>query len=286
LIIGATAATIEYRRTRRIWWLIVAGGLTGLASLSHSDGVVLVVPLCVALWPGRSVGARRRFAPVFVLLATVAVVLTPWTIRNAVVFHAFVPLSNSLGNTMAGTYNSQSASMSPPGVWLVPNNRREFKAVFRAHPVNDPAQDSALIHGALHYIGAHPTYLATVALWNTLHLLQVAFLGRDEASFKHTREPVWAFYLTTVTFWLVFLAAVAGCLTRTARLAPRWLWLIPLFMFLSVVMMGADSARFRSPIDPFLVILAACALDATASRITGAELSPPMSRGALRPLRS
>ena len=241
LMIGATAATIEYRRTRRPWLLVAAGVMTGLCALTHSDGIVLVLPLGLALWP-RGRPSREALVPVAALLAGMVLVIFPWTVRNAAKFDAFVPLSTSLGNTMAGTYNSVSASMSPPGIWLIPSKRREYKPIFRAHPVNGPAQDTALIHRALDYIGQHPGYVPDVALGNTLHLLQLVLFKREEASLRQAHEPVWTLYLQTGCFWLLCLAAVAGCFTRAARAAPttRWLWLIPGLMYLAVLFMGAD----------------------------------------------
>jgi len=36
-------------------------------------------------------------------------VVAPWTIRNAVVMHALIPVSDETGGTLAGTYNPVSA---------------------------------------------------------------------------------------------------------------------------------------------------------------------------------
>lgn len=41
--------------------------------------------------------------------------------------------------------------------------------------------------------------------------------------------------------------------------------MIPGLIYLPVVLMGAAEARFRSPVDPFIVILAACAIVAAAA---------------------
>jgi hypothetical protein len=61
--------------------------------------------------------------------------------------------------------------------------------------------------------------------------------------------------------------ALAGLLTRRARRAPKWLWLVPLCLCTSVFITGF--IRFRSPIDPFLVLLAACSAAAVQERLAG-----------------
>jgi hypothetical protein len=61
-------------------------------------------------------------------------------------------------------------------------------------------------------------------------------------------------------FWVVAGLALAGALTSRARRAPPYVWLVPALMFLSVVFLVVETPRYRTPIDPFLVLLAAAAL--------------------------
>ena len=54
--------------------------------------------------------------------------------------------------------------------------------------------------------------------------------------------------------------AVVGAFTQRARAAPLWLWSVPLLMYLSVVFLVVETPRYRTAIDPFIVLLAALAL--------------------------
>ena len=45
-------------------------------------------------------------------------------------------------------------------------------------------------------------------------------------------------------------------------LSPLWVWAMPVLMFLSVVFLVVETPRYRTPIDPFLVLLAAAAVTA------------------------
>jgi hypothetical protein len=70
----------------------------------------------------------------------------------------------------------------------------------------------------------------------------------------------------------VLLAIVlAGLATRRVRQAlgraPRWLWGVPLVMWLTVVLVNAETPRFREPLDPFLILLAAVALAGLLTRL-------------------
>jgi hypothetical protein len=60
-----------------------------------------------------------------------------------------------------------------------------------------------------------------------------------------------------VTFWLGALAALDGL--AGARGTPRWTWLVPLAMLVTVF--AVTYLRFRAPADPFLVLLAAVGVE-------------------------
>ncbi len=45
------------------------------------------------------------------------------------------------------------------------------------------------------------------------------------------------------------------------RAAPKWVWVVPLLLALSVVLVNVETPRFREPVDPFLILLAAAAPD-------------------------
>jgi hypothetical protein len=52
-----------------------------------------------------------------------------------------------------------------------------------------------------------------------------------------------------------------------ARRTPAFVWSVPILMFLSVVFLVVETPRYRTAIDPFIVILAAMALCALVPRL-------------------
>jgi len=69
-----------------------------------------------------------------------------------------------------------------------------------------------------------------------------------------------------VSFWIVAALAIVGAFTRTAKRVPRSLWLVPLILWASVAPITTGTPRFRSAIDPFVILLAAFAIHAIAGR--------------------
>jgi 4-amino-4-deoxy-L-arabinose transferase-like glycosyltransferase len=80
----------------RPWVPLVAFGvLVGLATLTRGQGAVLV-PIAAVYWLTRA-GWRPAVSSTAIALLAAAAVIAPWTVRNGVELHAFVPISTNSG---------------------------------------------------------------------------------------------------------------------------------------------------------------------------------------------
>jgi hypothetical protein len=302
-LLAAIWAALRARRSGHPYaWIAATGVLTGLATLTHENAIVILIPLAFAV-----VGAARAFRPasrtvrysavtvsstgahgkgprrrtnpsahhvspgaaVGVLVATAALTIAPWTIRNAIELHHFVPVSDETGITLVGTYNPASAAN--PRVpykwrffWKIPQD-----AGLRRHVghYTEVGLSSKLESQALRYIGDHPSAPLIVALHNTLRMFEVegtfAWHASAAAIGLSTRDAG----IGVLSFWIVCLLAIAGIMTSAVRGAPRWLWAIPILYALTIVFVNVETPRFREPIDPFLLLLAGCAVEAALQRL-------------------
>jgi 4-amino-4-deoxy-L-arabinose transferase-like glycosyltransferase len=268
-MLAALIAAIEHRRSaHRHRLAILAGVLGGLAILTRANGMVLLLPLAVSVWDGRPRLTRAALLPPVVLVAAAALTVTPWTIRNAVELHSFVPVTTQLGSALAGTYNDQARhDPDNPASWRsikhVPAFAEEWRNI-RSIPEVD--LERRLRKASLEYIADHPTYVAEVGFWNTVRLLDLAGLNRARATAASVGiEPRWAD--AGVVCFLAFAAiALAGALTARARATPAFVWALPVLLAASVVFLTTETPRYRTAIDPFVVLLAALALSALVER--------------------
>jgi 4-amino-4-deoxy-L-arabinose transferase-like glycosyltransferase len=244
-LLGAIACLLH----SRAWpWAAAAGVLIGLAILGRANAVILLLPLAFA--------ARRSW---LVLGAVALVTVAPWTVRNYERLHAFVPVSTQLGSALAGTYNSEArADRENPASWRSLKRVDDYRPIFnRVRSTPEPALERELRSASLRFIREHPAYVLTVAYWTTRRMLDLAGLEwsiHTAATISATRG--WAI-AGVVCFWICAALAVAGAFSRRARAAPRWLWAVPLLMYLSVVFLVVETPRYRTAIDPFIVLLAA-----------------------------
>jgi 4-amino-4-deoxy-L-arabinose transferase-like glycosyltransferase len=273
LELGAICAALRVRRAITPWrWVVATGVLVGLAALTHTNAALIVIPLALGVSgtalprPLANMPARAaKLAAPLAMLVVALLTVTPWLIRDAVVFHHFVPISTEDGITLAGTYNATSAASDPPYEWLYYGRVGSLKGLQReAHKMTELQLDQKLEHRALTYVDHHPLAPVSVAFHNTLRLLELAGSRAWEVSSASIGIETSLAHIGVLSFWLLLAVGVAGLATRPVRRAlgrtPRWLWGVPLVLWLTVVLVNAETPRFREPLDPFLVLLAAVTL--------------------------
>jgi len=271
-MLGALSAALQYRRSsaRRWPWAILAGLLAGAAILTRANGLILLLPLALAVWdrPWRRPSLRALGPPV-ALVAVAVLAVSPWTLRNWREFHTFIPVTTQLGSALAGTYND-SARTDPvhPGSWRSLRRVPSYADLYGPLRRTDEAVlEKQLRRRARRYALEHPGYVAQVAFWTTVRGLELdgiewAIHTASTVSIDATwaKRGVWC-------FWVFAVLALAGAFAPLARRAPWFVWAFPALMYLSVVFLVIETPRYRTPMDPFIVLLAALALVTAGRRL-------------------
>ena len=273
-MVAAIAAALAHRRSsHRLRFAVLAGVLAGLSILTRANALVLLAPLAFAVWDGRPRFAWRSLLPPAVLVAVALATVSPWTVRNAVVFDTFLPVSTQFGSAIAGTYNDAARlDEENPASWRSLRRVPDYQEIWaRLGTIPEPVLEKQFREAATEYVREHPGYVAMVAWWTSRRMLDLG--GLDWS--RHTAStisvtPGWA-NAGVVCFWLFALLAVLGACTRRARQAPLWLWAIPLLMYLSVVFLVVETPRYRTPLDPFVVLLAALGVMWGIDRLRGRQ---------------
>jgi hypothetical protein len=227
------------------------GLLAGFAGLTEPS-ILTLIPFLLALACWRLARAGRRwFVPGLVASLTLAAALSPWIIRNALVFHRFVPMRDSIGMEMWIGNNGYS------GHWVAsqihPNHSDAELAEYNAGEV---AYMDHKGQQAKAYIHAHRRWYAWMCARRAL------FLWTGYWSFDSeylAKEPLDVANVPVATCLTAFgLAGVIVAWRRRRWEAIRYggvLFLFPLmYCFVNV-----EAYRMR-PLDPLLVILGCYAI--------------------------
>ncbi|MGI8864785.1 MAG: ArnT family glycosyltransferase [Solirubrobacteraceae bacterium] len=277
LMLAATNCALRARASRHPYrWIAAAGLFSGLAALTRGNGIVLGLALAVVVWTRRPRRSWRSALGPVVLLLVMSLTIAPWTIRNAYAQHAFIPVTDELGNTLKGTYND--LSLKQKFVWSG-HGYSNYRSIQNDRHLSEAQRGSRLTSAVIDFIGHHPLYLPDGMFWNTVRLLDLQSRRASRSIAAVDADASAAFAdIGVVNFWIVGALAILGGLTLLARRAPRSLWLVPLLMWASVAPVNGGTPRFRAALDPFVILLAAFAIEGGA-RALMARRKPEQTPG-------
>lgn len=239
-------------------WAMAAGLSTGLAVLTHVSALVLLIPLGVAAASVVPVVGRREVAGLLVLVAATLVTLSPWLIRDGVVMHRFIPVTDASGITLAGTYNATSAHSQPPYGWIPYRQIPSDASIARhASRLTELQLSNRLDNRAFSYIAHHPSSVLGAVWHNTLRMFELEGRGAWHASAQAIGLSAGTAEIGVICFWVLCGLALLGLVAPSGLRAPGWLWAVPVVMWLVTVLVNGQTPSFRTTIEPFLILLAA-----------------------------
>src|SRR5215218_4315515 len=101
LMLAAIAAVLADRKAGGDrGWLVAAGLLCGFAVLTRSNAPALIIPLAIAVAATGDRPLRTRLARAAALAGIAALVVAPWTLRNAVALDGFAPVTTEAGSAL------------------------------------------------------------------------------------------------------------------------------------------------------------------------------------------
>ncbi|HWF34632.1 MAG TPA: glycosyltransferase family 39 protein [Solirubrobacteraceae bacterium] len=231
----------------------LCGLILGISLLIRSSNVFLLAGLLVA-W-GVAAGWRRGIGYTALATLVAALVVAPWTVRNAVVEHGFVPLAID-DAALYGTFNAQAAHDPVyPYAWrpVPPGYGDLFDP---KHPLTDIELHAKLLHRALSYIGAHPTSLLGAFFWNGLsRLWDIRRRSRslNEVSFEGRSRLITNVGLDIYDVLLPL--ALVG-LWRARRRRELVFGMLAIALGAAVVFTGDSGTRYRATLEPVIAVLA------------------------------
>jgi 4-amino-4-deoxy-L-arabinose transferase-like glycosyltransferase len=261
LIAAALWLGLRFTRTPSLGLAAALGAVAGLAALTRGEALMLAPLLLLPLALRAPRDWDRRTGLAAAALATFAVVLAPWTIRNMTTFDEPVLISTNSSSVFAGANCDRVYHGRFTGLWAlscfggpVSGDESEGAAEYRSRGF-DYARD---------HIGRVPVVMAVrfLRVWDLYRPLQQAkyefFEGRSR----------WASRAGLVFLYPLLVLAVVGAVVLRRRGRPLW----PLLAFVVMVSLTAvliyGVTRFRVAAEPSLIVLGAVGLEAVAGRLS------------------
>ena len=246
---------------------LVLGAAAGLAALARTEALLLLVLVLVPVV--RRPGGWR--ASLVAVLAGI-VVITPWTVRNWIVFDRPVVVSTNSDSAIAGANCYGTYHGHDLGFWQL--------QCIRPHKGNEVASIAAARSDGVNYARDHAGRLPVVL---------AARLARTWSLFRPFQTPEGrsrrAQKLGVVAFFLLVPFALLGAVSLRRRRAALWIILAPVAVVSVIALVSYGNVRFRESAELSLVVLAAVGLDLLWRRWRGitAAATPP-DPGRARPV--
>ena len=255
LLTGVCLTAARSLGQHRVGWAAAAGTVSGAAVLVKPSWLPAAVA-GAALWPLLGRGWR----PAGVCLVATAVVLTPWTLRNAAVVGRATPTTLWAGPTLYDSFRPDADGGSDMRFF-------DEEAAGRAG-LGEAEVDDWYRRRAWRLAVADPV--------RTLRLA-AAKQARFWSPWPAKDSSPAAFRLATAAWSLLLLGAVAVAAARRRGSAEMWLLcLAPLAYFAALHLVFVGSMRYRMPAELPLCVLAAAAFarqSAASSEVGSTETS-------------
>ena len=249
-----------------------AGALVGVSCWLRANGLLLA-PFLLLLVPF-VFGRGRRARPALALVGGAILSVAPLTVRNAVVFGHFIPVSLGAGQTLV----EGLADYDPEGRFGLPSTdveltRQEADAYGRPEYVSSlfgpdgVARDRARTSRALSVIRSHPLWFASVMARRAASMLRLErtpLASTLPVSEGWTRAPrlvvraLQKLFITAVVLPLVLAGLFLLARERNFR-ALAFLLAVPLYYFCVQSALHTEY-RYVLAVHYFLFVLAAAAL--------------------------
>jgi 4-amino-4-deoxy-L-arabinose transferase-like glycosyltransferase len=221
------------------------GAAIGLAALARSEALLLVPVLA---WPvavrGGSGWATRA------ALATLgcALVLAPWTIRNAIQIGGLIPISTNDSTVLVGANCPKTYSGPDIGFW-------RFDCLTPQVSTNEGVQAGIWRSQGLRYEREHASRLWIIVPIRILRTWEL-YQPRRQVLFAEGRW-IRGEQMGVAVFYLLALFAFPGAFALRRAGRPLLVLLAPAAVVMITVIVGYGHPRFRLVFEPSLMLLAA-----------------------------
>jgi 4-amino-4-deoxy-L-arabinose transferase-like glycosyltransferase len=246
----------------------VVGVTLGVTALSRSVALLLIPVAAIVPLLASGLAWRRRGVLCICLGLAAAAAIAPWTARNWMVFHHFVPVSMGAGGTLwrgnseVSRGDADDRFLGPQGVDLwrsrcpdAATRDRIERLVTRLDAMGEFEADRELGAEARRYMLENPGRCAL--LYGKKLLASFAAFSRTNQSNEHTSKRNQ--FLAAASFYPVLGLGLGGVILGLRR----WRQLFPLYLvwgaFTFSLPLLTTCTRFRLPTEPLLVMFAAAA---------------------------
>lgn len=249
--------TLRLQHSTRVAHWVGYGLLWGATSLTN-PAVLSLLPLLAGWICYRLHQCGQRYAmPAVVTTLALVIVVTPWFVRNYEVFHRVIPFRDNfwlevhVGNN--GDISHSASDARHPSI--IPSEEQEYNQLGELNYMDEKRRES------IDFIRTHPEWFAKVTLRRIVHTWTGFWNLPANGPLREPWDPEEPFDPANIALYTSLTAVGIGglCLAFRRNTEMVWPYALVFLGFPVVYYVTNTDSRYRHPIDPELVVLAAFA---------------------------
>lgn len=197
---------------------------------------------------------RKRFQIVITSILLYCALMSPWWVRNYVIFGEFVPYSTSA--TMNLYLGNNKANISGGAFWATDSEKQVVERINALITQDELAWSRAYSAAAMEFVKENPkralelAWMKFIRYWNVM------------PNAEEYKSSIYK-WVSILSFGPVLLLAILSLFINV----KKWRVLSPLYIlvicFTMIHVISIASLRYRLPLEPFLILLAVSVIDST-----------------------
>jgi len=241
--------------SKYLWSAVGTGAVAGLLILLRSS--LLLFPFfLLPFWLMRAESRKKATLSWIVMTAAIGVTLLPWVIRNYRLVHKIVPTTLQVGPSLYEA-NSRFATGGPA------MDRIDWVEVRGGTMMSEVENNTFFRDAAMRYIRENPGRFMVMAFEKARRFWNVV----PNYAAPNPKSRILYAAASLLTYVPVMLCAFLGLWLRREQAKALLLLLPPVLYFAALHMIFVGSTRYRTPIMPFIILIAAAGIETIRERI-------------------
>lgn len=240
----------------KLSWALLSGVCIALGALTRPNGVSLIAVVVVWMFVVCTIARQQSWLfglrSLFISAATAIILILPWTIRNYLVAHQFIPVAVGSGAVLSGAYNDTVLVDNPMG-------RGMWMSMSLTKPPLDPRLSSIESYRTSYAIHWIKTHLSSMPYLLSLHFRNMwipytSELGLPMIQFSSRISS----QLVSDSIWIMTPIVIALAVVGLILTWRRWKEFLVIYLVIGLTIVTNvalyGSSRFRAPIEPLLIL--------------------------------
>jgi len=247
--------------------LSLSGVFMGLAALCKPTAFAFIPFSVLGFFVILGIRKISTYRNIGIFLLFFITTLSPWLIRNYIVFRRFIPASTHLGTTLLnGTLLFDAEHQ-----WRTEQEKQTNPILLKGKELNEIEQNDYFTNEALRFIRNNPKYMMKLALRKFLKFWRL--YPHTESIYTYKYSKTLLVLVSLLSYGILLLFSIVGIIFSIRKWRQFAFFYGLIVSFTIIHLFFWSQIRYRLPIMPYMIVFAAFGLNFIIERMKSLRLA-------------